>query len=99
LAVLFAAILFPVVRSTVFWLLIVAACWLLSLVIVGIVLFVRFSLAIRGPRSLSGSHPKIKYDTWATAIPWRGLARRCIPPTAQASGGASLSQSVAVGGN
>ena len=32
LAVLFAAILFPVVRSTVFWLFIAAACWLLLLV-------------------------------------------------------------------
>lgn len=55
LAVLFAAILFPVVRSTVFWLLMVAACWLLLLVIVGVVLFVRFSRAVSGPRSLSGT--------------------------------------------
>ena len=28
--------------------------------------------------------PQTKYDTWATAIQWRGLARCCIPPTAQA---------------
>ena len=54
-AILFAAILFPVFRSIVFWLLIVATCWLLLLVIIGIVLFVRFSRAIKGPRPLSGT--------------------------------------------
>jgi DNA-directed RNA polymerase subunit RPC12/RpoP len=55
LAVLFASILYPMVRSTVFWLFVVASCCLLLLVIVGIVLFLRFSRAIRGPRSLSGT--------------------------------------------
>ena len=35
LAGLFAAILFPVVRNTVFWLLIGAACWLLLLITAG----------------------------------------------------------------
>jgi hypothetical protein len=55
LAILLATILFPVVRSTVFWLLIVAACWLLLLVTVGVVLFVRFSQAVGGPKSLSGT--------------------------------------------
>ena len=55
LAVLFAAILFPVVRNTVFGLLIAAACLLLLLVIAGIVLLLRFSRAVGGPKSLSGT--------------------------------------------
>ena len=55
LAVLFAAILFPVVRNTIFWLFIFAACLLLLLVIVGIVLLMKFSRAVSGPKSLSGT--------------------------------------------
>jgi hypothetical protein len=55
LAVLFAAILFPFFRSVVWWLLIVVACWLLLLMIGGIVLLVKFSRAVQGPKSLSGT--------------------------------------------
>lgn len=54
LATLFAAILFPFFRSIVWWLLIVATCWLLLLVIGGIILLVKFSRAVQGPKSLSG---------------------------------------------
>ena len=58
---LFAAILFPVVRSTVIWLLIIAGCWLLILVIIGIVLLMKFSRAVGGPKSLSGTRcPKCR---------------------------------------
>ncbi|MEZ5944921.1 MAG: hypothetical protein R3C18_26350 [Planctomycetaceae bacterium] len=55
LAILFAAILFPFFRSVVWWLLIVAVCWLLLLVIGGIVLVVKFSRAVGGSKSLSGT--------------------------------------------
>jgi DNA-directed RNA polymerase subunit RPC12/RpoP len=55
LAALFAVILSPSVRSLIWWLLIIAACWILLLVIVGIVLLVKFSRAVQGPKSLSGT--------------------------------------------
>ena len=42
-SVLFAAILFPLFRSTLLWLLIMTGCWSRLLVIIGSVLLVQFS--------------------------------------------------------
>ena len=55
MVVLFAAILFPVFRSVVFWLLNVSVCTLLLLVTVAIAIFIRFSRAVGGPKSLAGT--------------------------------------------
>lgn len=55
LAALFAAILFPIVRSTLWYLLIAAACSFLLMLIGGIVFLIRFNRAVRGPKSLTGS--------------------------------------------
>ena len=55
MVVLFAVILLPIFRTIVFWFVTIVACSLLLLVIVAVVLFLRFSRALRGPRSLSGT--------------------------------------------
>ncbi len=55
LAVLFAVILLPPLRSILLGSVIIAACWLFAIVSVGVFLLVRFSRAVGGPKSLSGT--------------------------------------------
>ena len=61
LAILFAAIFLPPLRSILLGSLIIAACWLFAIVSVGVVLLVRVSRAVGGPKSLSGTRcPKCR---------------------------------------
>lgn len=55
LTVLFASILFPIVRYTAYALLIAVVCGALLLIAAGIVLLVLFNRGVAGPKSLSGA--------------------------------------------
>jgi Zn ribbon nucleic-acid-binding protein len=61
LAILFAAILLPPLRSILLGSLIIVACWLFAIMTVAFVLLVGFSRAVGGPKSLSGTRcPKCR---------------------------------------
>lgn len=58
---LFASIFFPIVRHTVYALLIASVCGIVLLVTAGIILLILFNRGVAGPKALSGTRcPKCR---------------------------------------